>query len=130
MRVVLVPCSFGETADRIAILTIKSERMRDPAQLENVRRALAAVSAPFFAAVARGGEFDALFAALKAVNERLWDVEDKIRDCERRGDFGAGFVALARAVYTANDERAALKRALDTLLGSELREEKSYAGGV
>jgi hypothetical protein len=63
---------------------------------------------------------------LKAVNAELWRIEDELRDCERRGDFGADFIALARAVYRTNDRRAALKREINTLLGSELVEEKSY----
>ena len=63
---------------------------------------------------------------LKHVNESLWVIEDEIRDCERNGDFGASFVALARAVYRTNDERAEIKRAINLALGSQLIEEKSY----
>ena len=66
-------------------------------------------------------------AELIAVNGELWDIEDRIRDCERAGDFGPGFVALARAVYRTNDRRAALKARLNQLCGSQLVEEKSYA---
>ena len=66
-------------------------------------------------------------AQLKDVNERLWVIEDDIRDCERAKDFGDEFVRLARAVYVSNDERAAVKRAINELLGSRLVEEKSYA---
>ena len=124
MRALTIAVSYGEAADRIAILTIKSERMRDPAQLANVRKELALVAAAF--AVERTPALEALLAELKSVNERLWEIEDDIRGHEARGDFGPGFVALARAVYTTNDHRAALKRAIDELLGSDLREEKSY----
>jgi hypothetical protein len=67
-----------------------------------------------------------LFAKLKQVNETLWDIEDDIRRHEARGDFGDSFVALARAVYRNNDERAALKGEINALLASDLREEKSY----
>jgi len=130
MRVVMLPCSLGEDADKIAILTIKSERMRDPAQLENVRKELALVSPPFFAVVERSPPFDALFAKLKSVNEALWDIEDDIRGLEAKGDFGPEFVRLARAVYTTNDARAALKREINALLGSTLVEEKSYRGSA
>jgi hypothetical protein len=126
MRALTVPVSFGEAADKITILSIKSERMRDPAQLENVRRELALLQANFFATVERNAAFDALFATLKSINETLWRIEDDIRDHEARGDFGATFVTLARSVYRTNDERARAKRAIDTLLGSELLEEKSY----
>jgi hypothetical protein len=126
MRAVLLPCAYGDAADRITILVIKSERMTDPAQLASVRAQLDAQSRVLFADVPRTPEFDALFAALKAVNERLWEIEDDIRDHERAQDFGDGFVRLARAVYTSNDERARIKREIDLLLGSDLREEKSY----
>ena len=64
--------------------------------------------------------------SLRIVNETLWTIEDDIRSCERKGDFGAAFVALARAVYKTNDERARLKRAINVALGSRLVEEKSY----
>ena len=65
--------------------------------------------------------------ALQSVNERLWDIEDRIRDKERAGSFDAGFVELARAVYIENDERAAIKKRINTALGSKIVEEKSYA---
>jgi hypothetical protein len=126
MRALTVPVSFGEAADKITILSIKSERMRDPAQLENVRRELALLQARFFATVERSTAFDALFATLKSINETLWQIEDDIRDHEARGDFGTTFVTLARSVYRTNDERARTKRTIDALLGSELLEEKSY----
>ena len=127
MRAVMIPCSFGEAADKITILRIKSERMTDPGQLANVRKELNLLATQFFAAVAAGAAIDALMAALKSVNETLWDVEDRLRAHEARGDFGPGFVALARAVYANNDERARIKRELNAILGSELTEEKSYS---
>lgn len=123
MRAVTVRVSYGEAADKISILEIKSERLSDPVQLANVRKELALLRDAFTAA-APG--FDAPFARLKTVNEQLWQIEDDIRDCETRGDFGEEFVALARAVYKTNDQRARIKREIDELLGSEIREEKSY----
>ena len=129
MRAVTVPLSFGEAADKITILTIKSDRMRDTAQLEHVRTELKLLKGAFYAAIARSPEFDALFEKLQDINETLWRIEDDIRACEARGDFGAGFVSLARAVYRNNDARARLKREINMLLGSELVEEKSYAQG-
>jgi hypothetical protein len=128
MRALALPCPLGDAADRITILAIKSERMNDPAKLANVRKELAEVSGAFFAAIQRTTEFEALFAKLKVVNESLWEIEDAIRLCEARGEFGADFVVLARNVYQTNDERAAIKRAINVLLGSDLVEEKSYAG--
>ena len=127
MRSLAIPSSLGDVADRITILTIKSERMRDPAKLANVRKELAETSEVFFDAVARTPEFDALFARLKAVNEQLWEIEDAIRLREAKGDFGPEFIRLARSIYQTNDLRAAIKREINTLLGSDLVEEKSYS---
>ena len=126
MSEILAPVSFGELLDKIAILQIKSERMQDAAKLANVRKELEALSATWLAHPAAGHDIVELRAALKAVNERLWDIEDDIRRCEQRQDFGAEFVRLARAVYHENDERAAIKKQLNLALGSAYVEEKSY----
>jgi len=72
-------------------------------------------------------ELAALKLNLKKVNEVLWDIEDDIRSCERKSDFGPIFVKLARSVYFQNDRRAALKKEINVLLGSDIIEEKSYA---
>lgn len=127
-RAVQAAISFGEAADKITILTIKSERLTDAAKLENVRKELGLLGAAFKAQAPQVPGFDDLFAQLKAVNEKLWVIEDDIRGCDARGDFGPDFIALARAVYKTNDRRAQIKRAIDALLGSEIREEKSYRG--
>jgi len=124
---VLVPVSWGEIIDKITILEIKAERLSDAAKLANVTKELNELVAvrerefPSHAALA------VLSAELKAINEKLWVIEDDIRDCERAKDFGTKFVELARAVYFTNDERAAVKRKVNDLLGSALVEEKSYA---
>lgn len=129
MRALTVPVSYGEAADKITILTIKSEWMRDATQRDNVAKELKLLSDAFFGAIERTPAFDTLFDALTAVNRKLWTIEDAIRLCEKQGDFGKEFVTLARAVYQQNDERARIKREINTLLGSELIEEKSYAMG-
>ncbi len=116
----------GELIDKITILEIKSERMDDPAKLENVRRELEILSSTRDAELDASGELDDLAAKLKTVNEKLWVIEDDIRDCEAASDFGETFIGLARAVYQTNDERARLKREINVLLGSEIIEEKSY----
>ena len=122
----LVPISWGELLDKIGILEIKCERIGDAAALANVLnelRLLERAAEP----VAGAAAIVALRARLKSVNERLWEIEDGIREKEREGDFGEAFVALARSVYQRNDERAAIKREINLLLGSDLIEEKSYA---
>jgi hypothetical protein len=127
MSEILVPVSPGEVVDKITILRIKSARIGDPAKLANVRAELGILErtwrdSPYGARDVRADE-----AALQAVNERLWDIEDRIRDKERARSFDAGFIELARAVYIENDERAAIKKRINTALGSTIVEEKSYA---
>nr|WP_282452767.1 DUF6165 family protein [Lysobacter sp. CAU 1642] len=122
----MVPVSFGELLDKIAILEIKSERMSDAAKLENVRRELSALEATWSAHPAAGQDISALRAELKAVNERLWVIEDDIRIKEKAQAFDDEFIRLARAVYFENDERARIKKAINLALGSTYVEEKSY----
>ena len=124
---VLVPVSWGEVIDKITILEIKAERMTDPAKLANVGKELAELAAVREREFPAHAPLAAQAAELKAVNEKLWVIEDDIRECERQKDFGPTFVALARAVYVTNDERANAKRRINELLGSSLMEEKSYA---
>lgn len=121
----LVPVSAGELLDKIAILRIKAERIRDGAKLANVHHELEALGA-VADTIPRLPGLDALVADLRRVNEALWEVEDDIRAHESREDFGPSFVRLARLVYTTNDERARLKRRVNDLTGSLLVEEKSY----
>jgi len=124
---VMVPVSWGELIDKITILEIKSRKLSDEAKLANVRKELAMLAAVRDREFAGHGELAALAGRLTDVNEQLWRIEDDIRECERRRDFGGRFVELARAVYVTNDERATLKRRVNELLGSALMEEKSYA---
>lgn len=127
MALIEVPVSTGELVDKVTILEIKSERITEPAKLMNIRRELALLNGRLAPLMAGERGLAALKASLRAINEELWQIEDDIRDCERMRDFGPGFVELARAVYRTNDRRAAAKRAIDSLLGSEIVEEKSYA---
>ena len=127
MSEITVPVSFGELLDKLSILQIKSERMDDPAKLANVRTELSALEQTWMAHPAAGHDIVRLRAELKAVNERLWDIEDAVRVKERAGEFGDDFVQLARSVYLENDERARIKKAINLALGSAYVEEKSYA---
>lgn len=126
MSEILVPVSFGELLDKIAILQIKSERMRDEAKLANVRNELSALEQTWMAHPAAVGNVAELRAALKAVNERLWVIEDDIRLKEKAQAFDDGFVQLARSVYFENDTRARIKKDINLALGSAYVEEKSY----
>jgi hypothetical protein len=122
---ILVPISVGELIDKIVILEIKSERIKNANQLANIANELGALRAVRLDDVDRT-RLDALSAELKRVNAKLWDVEDAIRECDARGDFGDRFTELARTVYRFNDERARLKKAINVESGSRLVEEKSY----
>lgn len=124
---ILVEIAPGELVDKITILQIKTERITDSEKLKNIRIELDVLEAARNKAMPSSPELDRLSADLKAVNEELWVIEDDIRDCERNQDFGPKFIELARSVYRSNDRRAALKRAINELLGSKLVEEKSYA---
>ncbi|MFC0677551.1 DUF6165 family protein [Lysobacter korlensis] len=126
MSEILVPVSFGELLDKIAILQIKSERISDDAKLANVRNELSALEKTWMAHPAAGHNIVRLRAELKDVNERLWVIEDEIRLKERAQEFDAEFVRLARSVYFENDERARIKREINVALGSAYVEEKSY----
>ena len=126
MTDIMVPTSPGELIDKLTILRLKTEQISDPAKLANVRheqavlRAIADASLPSSEALAK------LWDELYRINGDLWVIEDDIRACEARGDFGPAFIALARAVYVTNDERAAVKKRINLLLGSAIVEEKSY----
>ena len=121
-----VPVSWGELIDKITILEIKAARLEKPAARANVLtelRLLDEKAQPLFAA---HGEAMALKARLTAVNEQLWDIEDRIRESEARKAFDETFIGLARSVYVTNDERARLKREINLLSASQLVEEKGY----
>jgi len=127
MNEIRVPVSPGELLDKITILRIKSRRMADPKKLANVRRELEALEETWRSSHYAAVDIEDDVSALLEVNERLWTIEDDIRDKERAGAFDADFIRLARAVYIENDERAAIKQRLNRKLGSTLVEEKSYA---
>jgi hypothetical protein len=127
MNEIKVPVSPGELLDKITILRIKSGRMTDAQKLANVRTELRALEQIWNDSAYSAIDVTGDVSALLAVNERLWVIEDDIRNKERAKTFDADFVSLARAVYIENDERAAIKRRLNLALGSGLIEEKSYA---
>jgi hypothetical protein len=123
-----VPISPGEFLDKLTILEIKAERIGDPAKLANVRRELETLRAIWAASPLAARDVSDLLAALRQINESLWEIEDRIRALEAAGRFAGEFVELARSIYRTNDRRAAVKRELNLRLGSDLLEEKSYTG--
>ncbi|MGA1978661.1 MAG: DUF6165 family protein [Bacteroidales bacterium] len=118
-----VEVSNGEIIDKLTIIQIKLERIRDPEKQRNLRKeydALEKVTASILKTS------DPLYKGLYDVNRELWDIEDHIRDLERRKEFGEDFVATARSVYFKNDMRAELKKQINIRTASGLIEEKSY----
>ncbi|HUO79530.1 MAG TPA: DUF6165 family protein [Steroidobacteraceae bacterium] len=127
MSEIHVPVSPGEVLDKITILRIKAARISDPVKVANVRRELELLERTWGDSPYAHHDVARDEAALQAVNERLWDIEDRIRDKERAQAFDAEFIALARSVYVENDERAAIKKRINLALGSAIVEEKSYS---
>ena len=126
MKEVLVPLSPGELLDKITILRIKVARIQEAAKLANVKLELSLLEQIWKDSGAAAHDVALDERALENVNERLWDIEDRIRDKEARQTFDRDFIELARAIYICNDERAAIKKHINLQLGSRLVEEKSY----
>jgi hypothetical protein len=126
MSTISAPVSFGELIDKLTILEIKSDRIDDPAKRANVRVEQDLLNATWSAHPASRTDISEERARLRAVNEALWDIEDRIRVKEKHKAFDEEFISLARSVYIRNDERAVVKREINEKLGSTLVEEKSY----
>lgn len=122
-----VPISPGELIDKLTILEIKSANMRDAAKLANVNIELKLLQETWRSSAFANANIDAEWTLLREINKKLWDIEDLIRDKEREKNFDQEFIELARAVYFTNDERATVKKQINTKLGSKIVEEKSYA---
>ena len=127
MSALLIPGSPGELVDKITILEIKAAKISEKVKQSNIRYELGVLMKSYEENITVSDELTDLKRELKKVNERLWDIEDDIRSCERKSDFGSAFIKLARSVYFENDRRASLKKDINILLGSEIIEEKSYA---
>lgn len=126
MNTIMVPVSVGELIDKITILEIKAERIGDPAKRRNVVVELEGLLPLWDGLAAGSAELADLKAQLRAVNERMWDVQDALRAREAAQDFGAEFIELARAVAARNGERVGIKNAINRLAGSQFVEEKQY----
>jgi hypothetical protein len=124
---ILVEIAAGELIDKITILEIKLEHIRDPAKHANIRHEYNLLIDTLRGAIAPGEALSHLTAALKDVNAQLWRIEDAIRAQERATTFGPEFIALACSIYRSNDQRAELKREINALLNGAIVEEKSYA---
>jgi hypothetical protein len=126
MNDILVPISPGELLDKITILRIKAKRIGDAGKRANVQLELGLLEGTWRDSGCAAVDLSTDERALQDVNERLWVVEDRIREKEGAQRFDAEFIELARSVYVANDERAAIKKRVNLRLGSRIVEEKSY----
>lgn len=123
---IAVEVSAGELLDKITILLIKLQRISETTKLANIRREHEMLMDVYRQHVTEVPELIALKSELTKINSELWDIEDEIREHERKKDFGEKFVALARSVYRTNDRRSLIKREINDLLKSTVVEEKSY----
>ena len=119
--------SYGEFLDKLTILDIKSERIKDKEKVANINHEREVLKDIWEKHGETGVDISEEYEALKKINERLWEIEDDIRDKERNKAFDAEFIELARSVYVTNDERARIKKVINHKLGSDLVEEKSYS---
>ncbi|EAV42136.1 hypothetical protein SIAM614_20645 [Stappia aggregata IAM 12614] len=126
---IYIPGSPAELIDRITILEIKASRISAPDKLTHVHFELSSLTDVFDRHLPKSAELQARKAQLKSLNETLWGLEDDIRNYERAQDFGEGFVNVARRIYQTNDKRTALKREINTKLGSRIVEVRSYSDG-
>jgi hypothetical protein len=123
---VLVEISVGELLDKISILEIKLVRIKDSAKIKYIQKELEQLTQIKNQLHFNDKRVSEVYIKLKEVNEILWRIEDELRDHERKHDFGADFIQLARKVYFKNDLRSALKKQINQLTNSNLYEEKSY----
>ena len=127
MKIPKIPVSWGELFDKVTILQIKLENLKTKSALRNVKKEYDQLFTIFDHNFSENANAKQLMTDLKLVNQKLWDIEDRIRDKERSKTFDEKFIELARRVYFTNDDRSRIKRNINETFGSELIEEKSYA---
>ena len=123
---ILSEISPGELLDKISILEIKIEKVKDKNNLEEIKKEYKILKTIQTSSTEITGKIKDLFQSVKNVNIKLWNIEDKLRICEKNKDFDKNFIELARSVYFANDERAELKSKINKILKSNIREIKQY----
>jgi len=121
-----IQISPGELIDKFTILDIKLDRIKEKDKIQNIRKEHKILKRHIEKNLPQSKRLGMLTSKLKTINKNLWDIEDQIRICERKGDFKKKFITLARSVYQKNDLRSSYKREINEMLGSEILEEKSY----
>ena len=123
---ILSEISAGELLDKISILEIKLEKIKNKANQEEINKEYKIIKEVQNSNIATTEKLKALINDIKEVNLNLWDIEDKLRICEKNKDFGQSFIELARHVYLNNDKRSKIKSEINKILGSNIREIKQY----
>lgn len=126
MNTIQIPVSIGELADKLSILAIKAERIDDAGKRAHVQVEKEGLEALWAPLVAQQAELSTLMAELRAINERMWDVQDALRAKEAAQAFDAEFIELARSVARHNGDRIQVKNTINRLAGSRFIEEKQY----
>ena len=126
MNKILVEVSVGELLDKLSILEIKKDKIRDNDKLKFINEEYKILKSEFDKNVKSDVTLDKLFDVLKEINSRLWVIEDDKRLCEKNSDFGEKFVKLSRDVHLLNDNRAKLKLEINNYTGSKIKEIKEY----
>ena len=126
MNKILVEVSVGELLDKISILEIKKEKIKDSDKLIFINDEYLVLKKQLDENIAFKDELKKPYEELKAINAKLWDIEDKKRMCEKNSDFGENFIKLSRDVHFLNDDRAKIKLAINNKTGSKIKEIKQY----
>jgi len=126
MNKIIVEVSFGELLDKISILEIKQNKIKDPEKLSFINNEHSVLKNQFEKNVKSDEKLEKLFQELKDINAKLWVIEDDKRDCEKNKDFGEKFIKLSRDVHFLNDDRAKIKLEINNHTGSYIKEIKEY----
>ena len=126
MNKILVEVSVGELLDKISILEIKKDKIKDPEKLEYIRDELSLLREEFKNNIKSDSKIHKLYQSLKIINARLWTIEDDKRKCEKEKDFTENFIKLSRDVHILNDDRAKIKLEINNHTGSKIKEIKEY----
>ena len=126
MNKILVEISAGELLDKISILEIKKDKIKDPEKLEYIEDELSILREEFKNNIKSDLKIDKLYQSLKIINTRLWTIEDDKRKCEKEKDFTENFIKLSRDVHILNDDRAKIKLEINNHTGSKIKEIKEY----
>ena len=126
MNKIIIEVSIGELLDKISILEIKKEKIKDPDKQKFINEEYSVLKKQLDKNIKTSEKLNELFQSLKKINEKLWVIEDEKRECEKNKDFGEKFVKLSRDVHFFNDDRAKIKLEINNITGSKIKEIKEY----